>query len=546
VGLDNTDLDLILQTNLKQFIASDLGKKAWITVYLSFHDASKNGAVFCALVPRDKLAKVLEDSSWELSIGDGLPGCVERNDDEVVFYERFGNSDGIEPFVICRRFCDLKPPYVEVVEEFRLFHNLYYDSPNNTYVRIDDNGDEEEIIKLGKDGAVEVKVKAIRQFLALKEMYFVLYFDIIRFSRIPLKTIDPKDTELTEKGSDYIFTFHVQPALFADDDKKSASRLCGKKIIPPFDKEKSGKWPYDDKPSQYTSFIIGVNDEGENVAYSCDPKGLANNFGANRGAPDFLTPVFFRREVLDKYYANSERYSVEDSYLRCGSLWGLRLDNNHERYVVVFLGDLGQSLSYQEQQYWASFNVPPDGGISRVYYQRSIEGEFADPESLDLLFKYRFEAFQRVWDERFGWALFQPLTQSDQHRYASLHLPLTNNQAEFDAQVLALAIILIDSLNEKEIAKQAPNLPEGAKGITKFETFLKAQGFESTDSVVSFLRSLWDLRSTGAGHRKGENYRKAAAAFGLGQIGLSAVFANILNQAIATIDALEAHFVSRN
>jgi hypothetical protein len=542
---DNSALDFILQTDLKQFIASDLGKEAWITVYHSFQDDSKNGAIFCALVPRSKLAEVLDDSSWELSIGNGLPSCVERNDgdEDVVLYERFGNSDGIEPLVIKRVFHDLKPSYLEIVEEFRLFHNLYHDVPSNSYLSIDNGGSEEEIVRVESENTVRVKVKALRQFLALKDMYFVIYFDIVQFSMIPPREFDSEEIESVVKGDDFIYSFHIDSAELASDTKKSFSRLLGKKVILPFSKEKSGKWPYDDRSQRYVEFIIGVNDNGDNIVYSCKPSDLANNFGANRHAPDFLTPVFFRREVLNKYYAHPEKYSVEDSYLRCGSLWVLRLDNNHERYVVVFLGDLGQILPYQEQQYWASFNVPPDGGISRVYYQRSIMGEFADPESADLLFKQHFESFQRSWFEKFEWYLFQPLEKGDQHLFASLHLPLTNDQAEFDNQTLAIAKILIDSLNEKELARQVTKLPADAKGITKFQKFLESQNLKDSASVISFLRNLWDLRSTGIGHRKGENYQKAAAVFGIGQRDLGTVFDGMLRQAILMMDILEEHFL---
>jgi hypothetical protein len=53
--------------------------------------------------------------------------------------------------------------------------------------------------------------------------------------------------------------------------------------------------------------------------------------------------------VLTKYYAHPERYSVEDGFLRCQGLWGLKLDNNHHEYIIVFLGDLGRDLPSDEQ-----------------------------------------------------------------------------------------------------------------------------------------------------------------------------------------------------
>jgi hypothetical protein len=61
---------------------------------------------------------------------------------------------------------------------------------------------------------------------------------------------------------------------------------------------------------------------GKPVRHTCDPDKLANYFGKNPEAPHYLTPVFFRAEVLEKYYADPGKYSVEDGSLRCGRLWG--------------------------------------------------------------------------------------------------------------------------------------------------------------------------------------------------------------------------------
>ena len=110
-------------------------------------------------------------------------------------------------------------------------------------------------------------------------------------------------------------------------------------------------------------FIVGLDENGNSIKYSCNPDGLANNFGKNPDSPNYLTPIFFRREVLTKYYAHSERYSVEDGYLRCQGIWGLQLDNNHNDYIIVFLGDLGRDLPSEEQMYWRSQNIPPEGKI---------------------------------------------------------------------------------------------------------------------------------------------------------------------------------------
>lgn len=60
-----------------------------------------------------------------------------------------------------------------------------------------------------------------------------------------------------------------------------------------------------------------------------------------------------------------------------------------------------------------------------------------------------FESFQQRWQEVFGWQLFLPLADEDLHFYTALRVPLTDDQAEFDSQILALTKVLVDSINEK-------------------------------------------------------------------------------------------------
>jgi hypothetical protein len=127
-----------------------------------------------------------------------------------------------------------------------------------------------------------------------------------------------------------------------------------------------------------------------------------------------LTPVFFRREVLGKYYADAHRYEIRDSHVFCGGAWSLRLDNNHPDYVIVFLSDLGH-LPHKEQMYWQSYNVVPEGTISKTYRDRNILGLWVDPEAPDLLFKARYERFRRDWTKKFDWDLFKALRAADAH-----------------------------------------------------------------------------------------------------------------------------------
>jgi hypothetical protein len=377
-------------------------------------------------------------------------------------------------------------------------------------------------------------------------MHLAIYFDIHRYSSLSIEDVDPSLRLIEVRENNLTYNFHAVAWEFPDDERQTFSRLLGKKLIAGVSKEKSGIWPYNEKSAQeknYVEFIIGYDDEGEEVYHSCDPDLLANYFGANPGSPHYLTPVYFRREVMTKYFNNPDKFSITDGYLHCGNLWGLRLDNNHANYIIVFLGDLG-GLYYEEQMYWRSFNLLPGTSISDVNFKRSFLGEFADPERSDLLFKFRFEQFQEKWESHFGWPLFKPLNENDQYLYSALHVPLTNDQVEFDGQVLALTKIVIDSLNEKQIARFLQDLDPNSRGITKLEKFLELHKVSNSEQIIDFLKNLYTLRSTGIGHRKSKSYKKIAQVFKIGERDLILIFEEILNQLIALLNVLESEFLS--
>ncbi|MCW3046959.1 MAG: hypothetical protein JWO74_1243 [Solirubrobacterales bacterium] len=121
-----------------------------------------------------------------------------------------------------------------------------------------------------------------------------------------------------QEDEDTILSYYRGDGTFGD---RPFLRLFGKRLLPPPPLEASGIPPF--KPEkEYEQFVIGT-DTGEEVRVTSDPAELANYFGANPGNPHYLTPVYFRREVLNKYYADPDRYTVEDGYVRCAGLWGL-------------------------------------------------------------------------------------------------------------------------------------------------------------------------------------------------------------------------------
>lgn len=236
-------------------------------------------------------------------------------------------------------------------------------------------------------------------------------------------------------------------------------------------------------------------------------------------------------------------FSVEAGYLRCQSLWGIEIDNEHKDMVSVYLGDLGRDLPVQEHSHWKQYNIATDARLSTNAVKRDFLCAFTQPEISDLKFKSNFKQFVNTWREQYQWDLFLPLSQNDEYNFKTLHLPITDGQEEFDHLVLSLVKTMIDSLNEKEIVKQFKNPTDLKGGISKLEYWLSELNFPDYQQQIKFLRNLQELRSTGTGHRKGKGHEKAAGVFGLNTDNYVDVFDRILLQANAFILFLAKNFL---
>lgn len=529
------------QADFERHIVENLGAETWFVAHQSEQNERTSIILFSAMIPNHEVERAMKSTDWDLHTHDTMPvWWSSLREGETERYSRLSSDRGVEPIVICRNFHGLKPSYREVSEEFRLYHNLYHDAPNKRYVAHDDGGNEEDIIRYD-DWLIKIKTHALLRYSADKQCHLAVFFESIRYSEFSLADLSLKRDQRRSQSGLMLYDFSLNDTeMMLDEKKKSMSCFYGKKLIPPpslKNKERVAKEPYQE-------FIIGQKSDGSPVLHTSDPEQLANYFGKNPTAPHYLTPVHFRPEALQKYFGDPEKYSVEDGYLRCGSLWGLRLDNNHKGYLTVFLGDLGRDLTNAERDYWKSFNIPPEGpGISEVNWKRGFMAEFADPTQPSLRFKELFSYFQREHREQQSWTLFKDLADEDRHFFDALRTPLTRGPAEFDSQVLALTKVIVDSINEEEIEKRITNLAEGDKGIVKLEKFLQSKNLVGYEAHVQFLKNLQKLRSTGVAHRKGENFKKVAALFELDKNDRIKVFENILLKSAEFMEFLIAGFL---
>lgn len=244
-------------------------------------------------------------------------------------------------------------------------------------------------------------------------------------------------------------------------------------------------------PTNFVNFIIGIDQEGDELFATSNPK-MCN--------PDEGVIVFFRRDVMHKYYYSPNQYSVSEDRITSQIGWSLPLVDFQKNYVAVFLYEIGLNLAYEEQMYWRSFNIEPVSETS---------GRSKYPMA-DWVFKRRFDEFNTSWARKYGWSFFKPLEAGDLHYWKGLHIPLNEDQSEFDHQILSVVKIFIDSLDEKNISGMLGEGAKGFRGIALLEKMLEESGLPDVQEHTHFLKGVYWLRSSGVGHLKGANFEEAS------------------------------------
>ena len=350
------------QTKNIEFLKKTLGRELWVQVSGSKDINGASAAFWAALMPVENIDEAYRDYSWNSYIGTQCPGFIEYGD-KITYEANPLNFDSCLNIVQYREFYGIKPNYVEISEEFCLLNNLYHDINTNIFYEIEENGECTEVAKIINNDCAYIKLKSLMKFAAAKQMALLLFFDIrVKISGSLQKNgLKEFSTTVNEDGLFFGLWGGEQRLL----ETYSYSILMGKRILLPKPVEECGYEPYSrNEENEYPEYIIGIDEYGEPRSYTSNPAKLSNYFGANPGAPHYLTPVFFKKEVLQRYLSRPNIFSVEAGYLRCQSLWGIEIDNEHKDMVSVYLGDLGRDLPVQEHSHWKQYNIATDARLS--------------------------------------------------------------------------------------------------------------------------------------------------------------------------------------
>lgn len=534
----------------------DLESTSMIPVFQRPNPGSQGLFLSNALIPADKLKFPLSDNDLDLDLDlIGLP--IVQSDEDGTRYSRMGAARldaRVKPLIIKRAFNRRKENSLEICEEFRLFNNLYHDEETNKYLKdnLVDGGYEEVVVAVVEPNCVKMLGKEIRQFLKHKEMYLLVRLICRAYSEYSLEELGLRQDQVESAKID-LSDGHISWRCTYSETREEG---------------------YQTESVLRATRLIGFSKVGEEKPVEF----IADNEG--------LEPwVHFRKQVLDKYYREHDRYTVEDTVLIChgsngASEWILLIDDDHDDKVCAKLSDFAL-IPYEEQWHWKTYNIPPKGNISATYLKRYRErssrvaiishggGPRVSSTRPEHLFRQRYNELQVVCDTYLGWQLVRPFgtvtsanryivlgtpliirySGPDEHHLRCLRVPFLDNQVDFDWLILSITKILVDSLNQERLKdlisdqeqakldqKKDDPKQSDPKGIDYLEAALSSFKVENAKCHIKFLRRLQGIRSSGSAHRKGKSYRRSVKYFKLKQLGLRQGFAAILWRAIKVLE----------
>ncbi|ERK53504.1 hypothetical protein HMPREF0682_2141 [Propionibacterium acidifaciens F0233] len=503
MNLDEARKVLTQENMLRESLGN--GKKSWTVLIDTWRTDADDGARYSALAPVEYREKALAGIDWDLSIGHGAPGFRRRK--SSVEYLR-NCSEDIEPIVVCQEFYNIVPNSRLISQELVLLMDLWQDPDSGNYYEIKDDGSKEESIRFSKQ-RVEIRTPLLRRYQAARQLDLLLFTT----STVSIITDEPLSSfsdleipEFVDNDHHSVLSRTIGEPLCLGR-KEIVSSLDVKTILPPPPREKCGVWPWNENDSEeWGEFIIGEDGDGGPVRHTCEPSKLAER-GGNPGAPSCYTPVFFRPDVLKQYYDDTDLYTVTSGHLTCGRKWGVDIHTDETDRVMVYLGDIGRRIPRTHHAHWRSYNIPPTRKMSMAAARRDFFNIPTETENPEHQFKNAYEDLQTAWHAAWGWSLHRPLEGGDVGIIKRLRIPVDDTPAEFEAQILNLTRLLIDSLNEKEMDHQLTRV-KGEPGIAKLKRFLEKTGYVHVERDISFLKGLQKLRSKTAAHVSGVSGKK--------------------------------------
>lgn len=396
--------------------------------------------------------------------------------------------------------------------------DLHFVAERNAYCRLDSRGDIEDVIRIiradlaaggEKLVAVTILTDDLARYMALAGFALVFFFDFTRFS--PGFGGWGDHERINRKAPDL---------FYHGGGIHNASYVNGRMIVRPTItvRDLVAEWEAESNPKrerEYAIFKIFDRKNNREVETSCSPEFLSNYFQKS-DLPWEISPAFFRADVLHRFKADPEKYSLDDRSITCRNAWYLKCyDINEAGQVHAYIGDLAR-LPIEEQRYWQSFNEWPNGPISKRAYENDILGKFSSEYDPLSRLKYKIGKLNCAPPD---W--WQPRSEGhmDVARY-----PATDSVLEWANEIMAFDQVLVEGFQVKPLRKLLDS--KGRKAEANWASLrviaelvvVSGKTVEEARTLLTPLSRLHALRSILKAHssveEKDKEERQARAAHG--------------------------------
>ena len=402
--------------------------------------------------------------------------------------------------------------YIEVSQAYTHQAGIHWRPERWAYARLNDRGDWDDIVSLtAKSEPQGIALASFQRqqldlHLVALESVLVRSFDFTLF-RPSFDSIvhdKPTDERLVRPADDLVYRMI----------SNGYCRISGVQIIRPALSEaeayhlaRTGHLPGDDETEPVEFLVRDVMGSDEVVTVSTDPATTRTYFEADLdGVPYETSPAFFRPEVLSKYAADRDKYTLREGWITCRGAWSLGYSINAAEQVAVYICDL-RELPYEEQRYWACFNERPRAGLSYRAIMTDFRGVLPDESTpledlVDLLEKWRSGDLN--W-----WAWVAEGEPSH------LTVPRTDSRTEWAEAFLTLSHAVIEGFRVKALRQRLRDIGqsfEQAGSIRLLEFLLRSEGKLGADERLETLRKINDVRVHAKAHPTGRKGRELANA----------------------------------
>ncbi len=469
--------------------------------------------VHSAVISNNVLSSIDKEDllDWDGAPYDSAASYVYGGGREDVWVERGDSSrfsdasDGITQMVFIRTFEGAKDDrdYFELNQEYTHLTGIHWRPEHDAFVRYDRNGDIDPIVSATHDREKKVTLVSFKKgpledYLAATDSSIIRRFDFTLLRRGSFSRWSDNPENSIEEDENFFYRQKVDG---------NAAYTNGRQIIPlsrareDVFKQKKANF-FGEEVQEYAEFIIYDWRNEVITRVSTDPQDTTNYFQAeNNSLPFELSPAFFRPDVLLKYKADRDKYTIDEREISCRASWHLRAyDINEAGQVHAYICYL-RNLPYSEQQYWASFNEEPKAGISERAITTDFRGEFTDIISpLSRVLRKMNEWHQK---EVLWWSL------KEDDLLKQVNLPITSNKDEWAEAFMGLSKLIIEGFKVKpirlELDRKSISYDKAEGSISLLEKLIRQ---EDNYNGLGGLRTSQLIRTKVKGHSNGTEARE--------------------------------------